>query len=86
VRFGRWKDLIALKMLNNKHLYCVTSAMLHYRKGVAYAATNNIPNAEKQREALVKAVSYILLLRVYSNFPNRSNVVGVAMLDSELEY
>jgi tetratricopeptide (TPR) repeat protein len=89
VRFGRWKDLIALEMPNDKHLYCVTSAMLHYGKGVAYAATNDTTNAEKHREALVEAVSHIPSSRICGDFPNRSNVVlevGVAMLDGELEY
>jgi tetratricopeptide (TPR) repeat protein len=89
VRFGRWKELIALELPDDKHLYCVTRAMLHYGKGVAYAATNDIPNAEKHRAALVEAVSYIPSSRICGDFPNRSNVVlqvGVAMLDGELEY
>jgi tetratricopeptide (TPR) repeat protein len=42
VRFGRWKDLIALQMPQDKELYCVTIAMMHYGKGVAYAATGDI--------------------------------------------
>jgi tetratricopeptide (TPR) repeat protein len=89
VRFGRWQDLIALDMPNDKHLYCVTNAMLHYGKGVAYAATGDIANAEKHRSALIEAVNIIPSSRICGDFPNRSNVVlqvGVAMLDGELEY
>ncbi|KAF2829369.1 hypothetical protein CC86DRAFT_464991 [Ophiobolus disseminans] len=89
VRFGRWKDLIALTHPNDKDLYCVTGAMMHYGKGIAYAATGDIPNAELHRAALEEAVNLIPSSRICGDFPNRSNVVlrvGIAMLDGELEY
>ena len=89
VRFGRWKDLIALEMPNDRDLHCVTTAMLHYGKGVAYAASGNIEKAQKERHALKEAVDRIPSSRICGDFPNRSNVVlqvGVAMLDGELEY
>lgn len=89
VRFGRWQDLIALEMPTDESLYCVTAAMVHYGKGVAYAATNDIRNAENHRAALAKAVERIPSSRICGDFPNRSNVVlqvGIAMLDGELEY
>jgi tetratricopeptide (TPR) repeat protein len=80
---------MALELPDDSHLYCVTRAMLHYGKGVAYAATNDISNAEKHRAELVEAVSRIPSSRICGDFPNRSDVVlqvGVAMLDGELEY
>jgi tetratricopeptide (TPR) repeat protein len=89
VRFGRWQDLIALESPDDGDLYCVTAAMLHYGKGIAYAATNDIPNAEKHRAALAEAVDCIPSSRICGDFPNRSNVVlrvGIAMLDGEVEY
>ncbi|CAO2654832.1 Nn.00g115650.m01.CDS01 [Neocucurbitaria sp. VM-36] len=89
VRFGRWKDLIALEMPKDQDLHCVTTAMLHYGKGVAYAATGDIEKAQKEREALREAVERIPSSRICGDFPNRSNVVlrvGVAMLDGEVEY
>lgn len=89
VRFGRWKDLIALDHPNDKELYCVTAAMLHYGKGTAYAAIGDISNAQQQRDLLEQAVSRIPSSRICGDFPNRSNVVlqvGIAMLDGELEY
>jgi tetratricopeptide (TPR) repeat protein len=76
-------------MPEDKHLYCVTTAMFHYGKGVAYAATNDIPNAELHRKALAEAVDRIPSSRICGDFPNRSNVVlqvGISMLDGELEY
>ncbi|KAH8728787.1 hypothetical protein GQ44DRAFT_701982 [Phaeosphaeriaceae sp. PMI808] len=89
VRFGRWQDLISLDIPNDKDLYCVTSAMHHYGKGIAYAATGDIANAEIHRSALAEATNRIPSSRICGDFPNRSNVVlqvGVAMLDGELEY
>lgn len=89
VRFGRWQDLIDLAIPTDVDLYSVTTAMLHYGKGIAYAATGDIPNAEKHRAALHVAVDRIPSSRICGDFPNRSNVVllvGTAMLDGELEY
>jgi tetratricopeptide (TPR) repeat protein len=89
VRFGRWKDLIALRMPQDKELYCVTIAMMHYGKGVAYAATGDISKAQEERAALGEAVKRIPSSRICGDFPNRSNVVlqvGEAMLDGEIEY
>ncbi|KAL6160957.1 hypothetical protein ACJBU6_00099 [Exserohilum turcicum] len=89
VRFGRWQDLIALAMPEDTSLHCVTTAMMHYGKGVAYAATGDIESAQRERAALGAAVERIPSSRICGDFPNKSNVVlmvGVAMLDGELEY
>jgi tetratricopeptide (TPR) repeat protein len=89
VRFGRWKDLIALEMPADKSLHCVTTAMMHYGKGVAYAATGDIKNAQEERDSLGEAVERIPSSRICGDFPNKSSVVlrvGVAMLEGELEY
>jgi hypothetical protein len=59
VRFGRWQDLIALKMPSDRDLHCVTTAMMHYGKGIAYAVTGNVVEAQRERDALVEAVGRI---------------------------
>lgn len=89
VRFGRWLDLLALPFPGDRDLYCVTVAMLHYGRGVAYAATGNVERAQEERAALKDAVKRIPSSRICGDFPNRSNVVlqvGEAMLDGELAY
>ncbi|KAH9881934.1 hypothetical protein J1614_001105 [Plenodomus biglobosus] len=89
VRFGRWKELIAMDMPADRQLHCVTTAMFHYGKGVAYAATGNIAKAQAERDELGEAVQRIPSSRICGDFPNKSNVVlmvGLAMLDGELEY
>src|SRR2546430_13489561 len=41
IRFGRWQDIIAEALPGDQALYCVTTAMTHYAKGVALAATGD---------------------------------------------
>ncbi|KAF2734974.1 hypothetical protein EJ04DRAFT_576515 [Polyplosphaeria fusca] len=89
VRFGKWADLIALPLPSDQTLYSVTTAMLHYGKGVAHAATGDITSATQHRALLDAALSRVSPNRIAGDFPNKSNVVlqvGVAMLDGELEY
>ena len=89
VRFGRWKELIALRMPADRELYCVTIAMTHYGRGIAYAATGDVSKADEERAALCEAVKRIPASRICGDFPNRSNVVlkvGEAMLEGEIEY
>jgi tetratricopeptide (TPR) repeat protein len=89
VRFGRWQDLMALPVPEDTSLYSVTTSMIHYGKGVAFAATGDIERAEEQRALLHAAVDRIQPERIVGDFPNKANVVlqvAKAMLDGELEY
>ena len=38
VRFGKWQQIADAPMPENPDLYCVSTSMHHYAKGVAYAA------------------------------------------------
>lgn len=89
VRFGRWEDILALDLPRNQDLYCVTTAMIYYGKGVAFAAKGDVENAEKYRDLLDAAVNKVPSTRIAGDFPNKSSVVlqvGKAVLDGELEY
>lgn len=87
VRFGRWEEIRAERMPEDAALYCVTTAMLHYAKGVAAAAVGEVGEAERERRLLREAVGRVPLSRM--EYPNRCvDVLAVAeaMLDGELEY
>lgn len=87
VRFGMWDEIIQQPLPEDPELYCVTTAATHYAKGVAYAATGNIPEAEAQRELYREAAKRIPESRL--DWPNRCvDILGVAaaMLDGEIEY
>jgi tetratricopeptide (TPR) repeat protein len=86
-RFGRWQDLIDTPQPDEPELFCVTTAMLHYAKGLAYAATGQVAEAERERALFDAAVGRVPDTRYFQN-----NVcldileVARAMLDGELEY
>ncbi|KAK7415166.1 hypothetical protein QQX98_006110 [Neonectria punicea] len=87
IRFGRWQDIIDLPLPDDQQLYCVTTATIHYAKGVAWAATGNVPGAEKERGLFLQAKKRVPPTRIA--YPNKCSVVlavAEAMLDGELEY
>ncbi|THV80347.1 hypothetical protein D6D27_08780, partial [Aureobasidium pullulans] len=87
VRFGRWEEIFALEMPKNQKLYCVTTATLHYAKGVAHSALGNVVEAEKEQELFLAAQKRVPESRF--DFPNKCTdilKVGEAMLAGEIEY
>ena len=87
VRFGRWRDIIALKLPEDRDLYCVTTALMFYAKGMAYAALNQVGEAERQRLNFREAVPKVKPSRTLFN--NQCvDILGVAeaILDGEVEY
>jgi tetratricopeptide (TPR) repeat protein len=87
VRFGMWEELKALAVPADERLYCVTTAATYYAKGIAYAATGEIVEAERYRELYAEAVKNVPETRL--DFPNRCiDILGVgaAMLDGEIAY
>ncbi|KAI0508813.1 TPR domain protein [Xylaria bambusicola] len=87
IRFGRWDELVSLALPNDATLYCVTTAMVHYAKGVALAATNRVEEAEQERELFSKAYKAVPASRMlFNNKCVDILQVAEAMLDGELEY
>ena len=87
VRFGRWEDLIATASPADTQLYCTTAATIHYGRGVAYAATGRLSEAEQEREAFSAAYDRIPDSRYLFNNPSRDILaVAAAMLDGEIDY
>ncbi|OGM45665.1 TPR domain protein [Aspergillus bombycis] len=87
IRFGLWGEIKNLPLPDDQDLYCVTTTMTHYGKGMAWAATGNLPEADKERELYHAAVKRVPPTR--KDFPNLiSDVlkVATAMLDGEIEY
>jgi hypothetical protein len=87
IRFGLWNDLLNLKLPKNQQLYCVTTAMIHYGQGVAFAATGKIAEAIEERELFRDAVSRVPSSRtIFANKCIDVLAVAGAMLDGELAY
>jgi hypothetical protein len=87
IRFGRWQDLINLELPKDQELYCVTTTMIHYGKGVALAATGNVEAAEEERILFREALKHVPSSRtIFANKCIDILAVAGAMLDGELAY
>ncbi|KXJ90618.1 TPR domain protein [Microdochium bolleyi] len=88
VRFGMWNEITnSLALPEDENLYCVTTAMTHYAKAVAYAALGDVASADTSRDAFTAAREKVPETRMLFN--NKCvDILGVAshMLDGELEY
>src|SRR5919205_1846522 len=67
IRFGRWQELIATPLPDDQELYCVTTAMTHYARGVAFAATGRVADAEQERTSFQSAFDRIPESRRFQN-------------------
>jgi tetratricopeptide (TPR) repeat protein len=87
IRFGGWADIIAAPLPADPDLYCVTTAMLHYAKGVAHAATGQIGEATGHQQEFTAAVARVPDSRtLFNNTCQDILQIAGAMLDGELEY
>jgi tetratricopeptide (TPR) repeat protein len=87
IRFGLWEPIVAEPLPRDPDLYCVTTALTHYAKGVALAATFRVDEAEEQREQFTAAVARVPESRyLFNNTARDILAVAAAMLDGEIEY
>ncbi|MGA7669328.1 MAG: hypothetical protein WBW04_02845 [Nitrolancea sp.] len=88
IRFGMWQEIIDTPLPEDQELYCVTTAVTHYARGVAFAASGRIGEAEKEQQSFEAAVSRIPDSRHHGIANKSTDVLGVAreMLAGELEY
>jgi tetratricopeptide (TPR) repeat protein len=87
VRFGRWDELIAQPLPQDRDLYCTTAATIHYGRGIALAATGQAAQARAERAAFTQAYQRIPESRYLFNNTSRDILaVAAAMLDGEIAY
>ncbi|MEM7346622.1 MAG: hypothetical protein AAF485_20455 [Chloroflexota bacterium] len=87
IRFGKWQEIKDEPLPADPELYCVTTTLWHYAKGVAYAATGDIKNAVLAQQQFLAALATVPEQRlVFNNECRDTLAVGEAMLAGELEY
>ncbi len=87
IRFGRWQDIIAQELPDDRELFCVTTAMMHYARTVALATTGDVSAAEAERMAFLAARDRVPESRMLFNNTCLDILrVAEAMLEGELEY
>ena len=88
IRFGRWDDLDRAPLPADTDLYCTTTAIVHYGRGVAYAATGGVAaEAARERERSPRPYARIPESRyLFNNTCRDILAVAAAMLDGEIAY
>ena len=87
VRFGRWQAILAEPLPDDPELYCVTTALMHYAKTVAHAASENIEAAETQRQRFESARSQVPETRTqFNNTCQDILAIAAEMLAGEIAY
>ena len=87
IRFGRWRDIIAEPLPEDRELYCNTTAMLYYAKSVAHAALGEVAESEAERTRFFEARAKVPGSRYLHNV-RCLDLLDIAeqMLEGELEY
>ena len=94
VRFGKWNEILNRSVKEDKDVYPSSIATAHYARGVAYAVTGKLIEADAERNKFIKALNNKALLgRYLFNSPmhvpeNNSGILDVALavLNGEVEY
>ncbi len=87
IRFGMWQEIIDTPLPENQALFCTTTAMMHYARGVAFAASGDIESAEREKAAFDAAVTRVPDSRyLFNNSCLDILAVAAEMLSGELEY
>ncbi|KAK5958728.1 hypothetical protein OHC33_000571 [Knufia fluminis] len=87
IRFGKWQEIIDLQLPADQELYCYTTAIIIYAKGVALSAIGQVEKAEKARKDFRAAVKKVKPSRaLFNNTAHDILAIADAMLDGELEY
>ena len=87
VRFGLWQQIIDEPDVDDTELFCVTTVMSHYAKGIAYASLKNIEAAKASLTQFEQACASLPEQRYFFNNPARDILcVAREMLCGELNY
>lgn len=87
VRFGKWREIIDQELPKDQLLYCGTTAMTLYAKGVAHSVLGEIEAAERMREAFRAARARVPeSRRLHNNTMVDMLAIAEEMLTGELEY
>ncbi|KAL4800126.1 hypothetical protein BDV19DRAFT_171756 [Aspergillus venezuelensis] len=87
IRFGMWKDLIRAKLPRDQKLYSVTTATVHYAKGLAFAAMGDIEGAIRERDLFHKTRALVPpSRRAYNCRASETLSIASAMINGEIYY
>jgi tetratricopeptide (TPR) repeat protein len=87
IRFGKWREILDTPLPENQELYCVTTALIRYARGVALAATGRVVESEAEKKLFQAAVGRVPDTRyLFNNTALDILAIAAEMLAGELEY
>ncbi|CAI7604025.1 unnamed protein product [Penicillium viridicatum] len=89
VRFGKWHDILnKLYIPENTNLYCSTTAMIYYGRGIALAVLGQIEEAKLEQDKFEAARILVPRTRLNSLPAVEADVLQIAsaMLRGEIQY
>ena len=88
VRFGRWEDILTIELPTDPNTCSVTTAIVHYARGLAFSALGRVADAEAAQKKFEIARAAVPVSRFNSIPCKQVDVLGVssAMLAGEIEY
>ncbi len=87
VRFGKWREIIAQELPGDRDLYCSTTAMMLYAKGLAHSVLGETEQAKRVRAEFLAAKARVPdTRRVHNNIVLDLLDIAEQMLNGELEY
>jgi tetratricopeptide (TPR) repeat protein len=87
IRFGKWDEILAQELPADRDLYCNTTAVAHYAKGVAHAALGELAAAEAEQALFREAAKRVPKSRYQHNVPcTQQLAVAEEMLEGEIAY
>lgn len=87
IRFGKWQEIIAQALPEDRELYCNAVAIMHYAKGVAHAALGDVAAAQAEQALFREAAKHVPKSRQLHNAPCWQLLeVAEQMLAGEIAY
>jgi tetratricopeptide (TPR) repeat protein len=87
IRFGKWHEVIAQALPTDRELYCNTTAMIHYAKGIAHAVLGDVPTAQSEQVLFREVAKRVPQSRYLHNVPCvQLLAVAEEMLEGEIAY
>lgn len=87
VRFGKWEEILEQKLPADPVLFCNTTAMIHYARGVAHAALGNVAAAQAEQALFRTAAALVPKSRYIHNVAcQKLLAIADEMLDGEIAY
>ncbi len=87
IRFGKWREILAQDLPADPELYCTTTAMTRYARGVAHAALGEVSAAEAEQALFREAAKRVPETRQLHNVScDKLLAIAEQMLAGEIAY